>query len=139
MTLEFIDNPANKEKVELISFISDYHKDAYGFRPRNYNFQAWSMDELNTFIDELEVIVKENIAEEEIRLQADISAFKELIEKTISLGAGNIETALRWMFDGSGVELDEQEAAETFAWKNGILFSDYGRLVVKQLNKILYN
>jgi hypothetical protein len=127
MTLEFIDNPANKEKVELISFISDYHKDAYGFRPRNYNFQAWSMDELNTFIDELEVIVKENIAEEEIRLQA------------ISLGAGNIETALRWMFDGSGVELDEQEAAETFAWKNGILFSDYGRLVVKQLNKILYN
>ncbi len=139
MTIEFIDNPANKEKVKALSLLSDMHKDAYGFRPRYYNYEAMSIADIQEEIEKCSEEITKNMTEEKIQMEEDVKAFKALIDETIGYGAGDIITALRWLFDGSGVSIDEQEAAETFAWKNGIMFSDYGRIVVKELNKILYN
>ena len=139
MTIEFIDNPANKEKVEALSLLSDMHKDAYGFRPRYYNSEAMSIADIQEEIEKCSKVISKNLAEEEIHLQEDIKTFKALIIKTIVLGADDFKTALRWIFDGSGIASDEWEATETFAWQNGILFSDYGRTIIKELNEVLYN
>ena len=42
-----------EEKVECLMWISDLYKDVYGCRPRGYNFEAWSFQELTDFVNDL--------------------------------------------------------------------------------------
>ena len=44
-----------EEKVECLMWISDLYKDVYGFRPRGYNFEAWSFQELTDFVNDLNI------------------------------------------------------------------------------------
>ena len=41
-----------EEKVECLMWISDLYKDVYGFRPRGYNFETWSFQELTDFVND---------------------------------------------------------------------------------------
>jgi rRNA maturation protein Rpf1 len=59
MTIEFMVNPENKEKVEALSIYSDLHKDAYGVRGNNTNLQHLSLEEINAKIEELVIVVNE--------------------------------------------------------------------------------
>ena len=130
----------NEKKSEILSFISDYYKDAYGSRPRGYNYHLWSLSELEAELDRLEEVITANMAQEEIWERASVRAFNELILKTISLGAGNRKTALRWLFDGSGVE--EQvgyQDYEHFIYQQGMLSTKEGDAVVKELVQIYKN
>lgn len=121
-----------EERQENQSFFSDYHKDAYGFRPRHIDTSSWTQQDFNNEFDKLEVIVKENIAEEKKREEADISSFKVLIEKTISLGAGDRETALRWILDGSDFDYN----IDYFMWQHGFsIYSEYGKEILPELQK----
>ena len=54
-----------EEKVECLMWISDLYKDVYGFRPRGYNFEAWSFQELTDFVNNL---LKQSEEEEEYEL-----------------------------------------------------------------------
>jgi len=117
------------EKNELISMHSDMYKDVYGFRPRGVNFDKHTIKHLNEEMDFLQEILEENMKAEAVRLKVDIIAFKNLIQETIEHGAGDHETALRWLLEGSEYECD----IEMFVWSTGILYSDYGRSIVKQL------
>ena len=42
-----------EEKNECLMWVSDLYKDVYGCRPRGYNFEAWSFQELTDFINNL--------------------------------------------------------------------------------------
>ena len=80
-----------EEKVECLMWISDLYKDVYGFRPRGYNFEAWSFQELTDFINDL---LKQSEEEEEYERQVEQKA----IEDVMSLGCDK-KTALRWLDD----------------------------------------
>lgn len=90
---------------ELASTYSDMYKDVHGFRPRvdtwhwtEQDFQdeiEWLSKELQTKMDEEEMYQKQNAADFEIR-----------IGKTIELGAGDRETALRWIHEAEGTDGD---------------------------------
>ena len=57
-----------EEKDECLRWISDLYKDVYGFRPRGYNFEAWSFQELTDFVNDL---LKQSEEEEEYERQVE--------------------------------------------------------------------
>ena len=60
-------------------------------------------------------------AEQEAR---SIKEFKALVQKTIANGAGDEETALRWLSQGE--KFYHIQDIESWVWDYGILFTDYG-------------
>ena len=89
--------------------ISDLHKDAYGFRPSESFWSDWlsySNDEKQKVWDWMVVRVEESIDEEAREQQASIARFEALVAKNIEVGAGDRETALRWIMDASDCDGD---------------------------------
>ena len=129
----------NFDRSEVLSFISDLYKDVNGVRPRFYNFNEWSDNELEVFTDQLIAQLKENEEKERIQEIADVKSFEIQVQKTIDLGAGDRKTALRWLF--SSEEYDQGEYVtdwdvDGFLYRKGIVHSDLGQEVKKELLEI---
>ena len=114
--------------------ISDLHKDARGYRPSQYFWEGWK--ELS---DEGQKEIFDMLAEElEIREQDEremeqraIKTFEARIADVIKLGAGNRQTALRWIT--SQEKFYHSQSVEHFVWEQGILFTDYGKKLLNEL------
>ena len=78
-----------KDFEDCLMWVSDLYKDVYGIRPRGYNFEAWSFQELTDFVNDL---LNQSEEEEEYERQVEEKA----IEDVMSLGCDK-ETALRWL------------------------------------------
>ena len=116
---------------------SDFHKDAYGFRPRNHRFY----DADTTPAEKQEIWDATGRAfdrrqEEEARREEEALAdFKAQITKVIEAGAGNRINALRWMT--SSETFYSHQCVEMWVYDQGILFTDYGRELVKELMELV--
>jgi len=119
------------KRYQVVSYISDAHKDAYGFRPRGYDWDTMTMDELNQWADELSEEVAREIEREEARNAEAVAEFKSLVQSTIEMGAGDEETALRWLTQSE--EFYHSQDVEHWVYNQGILFTDYGRELVNRL------
>ena len=75
---------------ETLMWVSDLYKDVNGFRPRGYNFQNWSFQELADFVTDL-MVINAKQAEEERAWE------NKAIEDVMSVGAEDKETAARWL------------------------------------------
>ena len=117
------------------SIFSDLHKDAYGFRPRGHEY----FDAAPERKQEIWVRVCEDLEasqeEESRREQEAVAEFKAQITRVIEAGAGNRITALRWMTSTETFYLEQD--VEHWVWNQGILFTDYGRELVKELCTIV--
>ncbi len=83
---------------------SDLHKDAYGFRPSQANYEAWAVaddDGKQAMWDSLLVVLERTIAEEEAHEQRCIEAFELQVTRTMEAGAESREQAIRWLMDAS--------------------------------------
>jgi len=117
---------------------SDLHKDVYGFRPRGSLMDDWNdrtprqKQELwNALCDELEENTKAKKAAEVVA----IDKFEARIKDVIELGAGNRANALLWI---SGTETFHHiQDVEHFVWEQGILFTQYGKQLIKDLAEIV--
>jgi hypothetical protein len=125
-----------EERNGILEMYSDFHKDAYGFRPR-YDYPSFSDEQLNADFDRFSQVCNENRVQEDIQLQASLKAWDALVEKTIGLGANDRKTALKWLWDGSELSLFSTQDIEHFAWQQGILFCDEGKRVVAELTEML--
>jgi len=113
---------------------SDFHKDAYGFRPRTVNVYAMSTEALEEDYAEFERVCKENQEADAIaEAQADL-AFQTLITNTIQMGAGDEVTALRWIAEGAVEQYGYDY--EHFLWSQGIAYSAYGKAMAKKIAPI---
>ena len=114
---------------------SDLHKDAYGFRPRGHEYY----EAVPARKQEIWVRVCEDLEtsqdEEARREQEVIAEFKAQITRVIEAGAGNRINALRWMT--STETFYHSQSVEGWVYKQGILFTDYGRELVKELMEIV--
>lgn len=120
------------------NIVSDLHKDARGYRPGQGWWDHWSYadDELKQFIwDSLCVELDESIAREKQIEQEAIADFEQEVQKYINLGAGDRTTALRWMTQTE--EFYNEQCVEHWVWNKGILFTDVGKDLVKQLMNIV--
>ena len=127
------------KRNEVLGFISDLYKDVNGVRPRFYNFPEWSDIEVEIFTDKLIAQLKENEELERLQEEADIKSFEDQVQKTIELGAGDRKTALKWLF--SSEEYDQGEYitdwdVDGFLYKKGIIHSNFGKEVKKELLEI---
>jgi hypothetical protein len=104
----------NQEEFnECLMWISDLYKDVNGFRPRGYNFQEWSFQELTDFVNDLS-----QQAEEEAAYQR--ACEEKSIKDVMSLGV-NRKTALRWLDQADAYFMygdDEfyQDSIEKYGW-----------------------
>jgi len=118
--------------------ISDLHKDALGFRPIEAFWEGWTQSD-----DDKKQAIWDGLCremdrrqEEEARTEAYLLAkFKEEVQSYIELGAGDRQTALRWMTQDE--TFYHSQDIEHWVWKQGILFTDYGRELVKELISIV--
>jgi hypothetical protein len=96
--------------------LSDLYKEAHGVRPRHYK-ALWTEEELEAEYKHLSAIAEENFKEEEKREAQALVEFEKLLQDTIDLGAGDRETAMRWLIEGSG-EYD----LGYFFWEHGLSY-----------------
>ena len=115
---------------------SDFHKDAYGFRPTgDHWFYGATPDEKQEIWDAVGRAFDRRQAEEaEIESQSLIEFEKE-VQSYIELGAGDRQTALRWMTQNE--TFYHSQDIEHWVYNQGILFTDYGRELVKELMDIV--
>lgn len=85
-------------REDLLSEISDAHKDAYGFRPRG-EYNHLPIPALEEELKRIYVAVEYAIKEEKLYRAAAAEAFEASIAKAISVGAYDRLTALRWLFE----------------------------------------
>lgn len=106
----------NDPRFDYLITYSDYHKDAYGFRPR-YDYSNYTLEQLIADYEKFSKVVDENMREEEIAQKRNIDAFETRIADVIKLGANDRQTALKWICDG-----DEVDAWDIgfYLWKQGI-------------------
>ena len=116
----------------LIHLYSDFHKDAYGYRP-TYNYSALTTEELEADYEEFGRVCKENAEEEAKAEKIAIEKFNETVKKMVKMGAKNTKTALRWICE-AGVEEDGWDM-DYFLWKMGISKYTPAGLVIH--NKLL--
>lgn len=87
--------------------VSDLHKDARGFRPSAWWWDSWriaDMDAKQTIWDNLLNELEAEMARARSAEEAAASAFEVRLRDVIDLGAGNEETALRWILEGEAFD-----------------------------------
>jgi len=104
------------------TLLSDFHKDAFGFRPRGHYKDWWTQEELDAEYDRLDLICQANQEAEYIRFEHEQVRFEELIQETINYGAGDRKTAIRWLIQGEGLNIDYKQDVEYFFWMQGLGF-----------------
>mgnify|MGYP006292520043 CR=1 FL=1 len=92
---------------ELASTISDMYKDINGYRPRHLDFSTMSIASMESMINDLEIELKQVMLDDEVRQQANIVRFERRVEETIAMGAGDRETAIRWIHDAENTHGDD--------------------------------
>jgi peptidoglycan/xylan/chitin deacetylase (PgdA/CDA1 family) len=104
----------NEEFEDTLMWVSDLFKDVHGFRPRGYNFQNWSYLDLAQFVTDLMEINSKQVEEER-------EYINKAIEDVVSVGAGDKETALRWLDQADahfmyGDDSFYEDSIEKYGW-----------------------
>ncbi len=112
----------------LIQIYSDCHKDAYGYRPRGIDYSSMTTAELEADLARFEAVYKENAAAEAKAEESAIEAFNASVKKLMAIGAGDAETAYRWLAE-AGVA-DYGWDMDFYFWKLGISkYSEVGKAI----------
>lgn len=117
---------------------SDLHKDVHGFRPSAIfmkNVKNFSDQERDDLWEALCVQLEENTKVEVAQAELDAAKFEARVLDVIDLGAGDRETALQWIT--SQETFYHIQDVEHFVWEQGVLFTDYGKQLVKDLAEIV--
>lgn len=132
-------NLLNKEQkmTNLIHFsktdLSDFSKEANGFRCRTYK-EWWTKEELEEEYHHLGAICEENRIRDEARNHQAMLDFNKVVEETIANGAGDKDTAIRWLVQAEGLELNSKYDLEYFFWGYGLSYEKQIELTKKILD-----
>lgn len=88
------------QRWEVLSTLSDLHKEAFGFRPRGYDFDAMPNQELFNLADEWSLAAQATWDREAAEQAARDAEFETRIRSLVGMGASDRETAIRWILDG---------------------------------------
>jgi len=119
------------EKEQLLQYISDEHKRAYGSRPRGA-YDHLSVEELKSELNRLNAYANEVYEQEQQLAEVNADEFEALILSIQHAGADTRANALRWL-------LASEEAGddmEYFVYMQGFLFTKRGKALVNELNEL---
>ena len=86
----------------------DMYKDAHGIRPRGIDTSSWTEED---FLKEFDYLGKVIEQQETARIEAEHLAackFEQRVLDLMATGAGNRETALRWIHEAEGSNGDDE-------------------------------
>lgn len=109
------------------NIISDLHKDAHGFRPAQRFFYDWAEytpAEKQEVWDSL-VSTMEYNQKEEARIEADnLAEFRKTLATQMKFCNCDWKTALGYLADAEGEDIDNDQSFDYFLWCQGIGFED---------------
>ena len=115
---------------------SDFHKDAYGFRPeKDDNFYTSTPERKQVLWNLVAEQYEWKRTEEYAEFRRSEAQFKDWIQSMIDNGAKDEETALRWIVEDR--DFQNEMDVEHFVWEQGILFTDYGKEILRTLSNML--
>ena len=126
---------AEVERYDLEMYIYDLHNAAYGVKGRHYDFASMSMDDLRKLADRIADAVEVAEAEEAHAAEVAIADFEATVGEFIEAGAGDRETALRWM--AMEETFYNRQCVEHWVFNRGFLFTSHGKAVVEELMNIV--
>ena len=110
------------EREQLLTYISDVHKDAYGFRPRG-SYDNYSVVELKAELDRLcEIAEEEYKRQQELEAEAYKALHKHLAD-LVSIGARDFKQALAWDIQAEDCEHDGFIDYGFYCYKKGIAYN----------------
>lgn len=119
---------------------SDFHKEAYGFRPISDDYARWKAmtpDQKQAEWDALDRACERRMAEEEAEYGRARRDFDKRVADTIALGAKDEATAIRWIIDGAGISLKDISfyGGSYICFEFGLPFDDQTRFesIVKEV------
>ena len=94
----------------------DMHKDAYGVRPRCIDTSAWTLEDFEAeFVILGQAIDREETARKQSEASA-VEAFERRVAELISMGAQDLEMAMRWIHEAEDTNGDD----DYLAWTLGL-------------------
>lgn len=104
------------ELEQLAGEYSDAFKDANGFRPRWCN--NWTVEDYKRELPGVYEDCRRSMEAEKARQAESVVQFEAKVQTLIGMGAGDRQTALRWMVDGdlSKWSLEELEYDNDLPW-----------------------
>lgn len=95
------------------------YKDAYGSRPRGIDTSSWTMAdfeaEFKSLGETISRVEDDRIASENVA----VAAWMASLDRVIKAGAGDVETAKKWLMEASDANGDW----DYFAWSNGLPYN----------------
>ena len=88
------------------SIFWDMYKDAHGIRPRSIDTSTWTLEQFQQEFEYLGRVIADNENQRKVFEADAIEKFEKHVTDTICMGAGNRETALRWIMDASNANGD---------------------------------
>lgn len=123
---------------DCLMWVSDLYKDVYGSRPRGYNFQSWSFQELQDFIDDLIEMNDNQIEAEKAHEDQCVAEFRKKFETIMEEQGQGYHIALEWMFDGYIADKGlDYYSVESFGYYHGISHTELGHKIEKSLIDII--
>lgn len=86
---------------------SDIYKDVNGVRPRVHEYWTATPERKQVIWDALLIESEIQFQESQIREAAAVEAFEKRVVETIQMGAGDRETAIRWIVQAEGIDSPE--------------------------------
>ena len=106
------------EKEQLLCYISDCFKDAYGCRPRGI-YNDYSVEELRSTLDSLVETANAQYEEEQKMKASNWKDFHKELSDLVNIGAKDFRQALAWDMDAEDVDGD----FDYYCYKKGVEYS----------------
>ena len=114
---------------------SDFHKDAYGFRPRDHEFYSAAPERKQEIGDATGQRLDRAMQEEAEMADEAVATLEAEIATVMGAGAADRSTALRWMTEDTKFWCGQD--VEHWVWGRGVLFTDYGKKLVNELKEVV--
>ena len=86
----------------------DMYKDAYGVRPRGIDTSTWTLEDFDAEFEVLGKAIEREEADRKEREAEAMTKFETRVADLIGSGAGDRETAIRWIHDAEDTNGDEE-------------------------------
>ena len=94
----------------------DMYKDAHGIRPRHVDTSTWTLEQFEQEFADLGRIMDANHAAEQTAQAQAVEAFERRVAEMLTLGARDIDMAMRWIHEAEDTNGD----SDYLAWTLGL-------------------
>ena len=94
----------------------DMYKDAYGFRPRGIDTSTWTLEQFDAEFEGLSVAIDAAEQERKTAEAQATEAFERRVAEMLTLGAKDMEMAMRWIHEAEETNGDN----DYLAWTLGL-------------------